>query len=173
MTCREYVTGRNSMLDVDTINTLREMMTLARRSALEFFGDAQKREDEDHEYSSIWQDLLTSGQRETGIALSTSLKRIGVEVAGAARGSPLLGEADLQDLRYNTRRMAAALRFRKYRQWGVYIHHDADIVLGVDPPGQIEEELPSVNAARLIFEEAASTTTLSIVTNLCLPDDGR
>ena len=68
--------------------------------------------------------------------LRAAIKSLSVDIAGAARGSPLIAEADLQDLRHITRQMLANVRFKKYRHSGVYVHHDEDLVLGVDPPSQ-------------------------------------
>ena len=57
---------------------------------------------------------------------------------GPVRGSPLLAEADTQELRHNTRQMLANVLFREYSHSRVYIHHDEGVVLGVDPPSHEE-----------------------------------
>ena len=56
--------------------------------------------------------------------LRTTIKTLSVDIAGAARGLPLIAEADIQDLRYNTRQMLANVRFNQYHHSGVYVHHD-------------------------------------------------
>ncbi|MGD0200543.1 MAG: hypothetical protein ABSD27_07305, partial [Bryobacteraceae bacterium] len=85
------------------------------------------------------------------------MKRLSVDVAGAARGSPLVAEADLQDLRHNARRMLASIHFHEYRHWGVFVHHDEGVVLGVDPPSQAEAPLPGVETAKQLFAKAATS----------------
>jgi nucleoside 2-deoxyribosyltransferase len=48
--------------------------------------------------------------------------------------------------------MLASIYFRRYRHWGVYVHHDEGTVLGVDPPSQREEPVPNVRTAQELFE---------------------
>ena len=101
------------MLSNERLAELREELTGLRSRGNEFFDHAQQRQDQGLEYSDIWTNLLTPEQRATGDELRSDLKRLSVEIAGAARGSPLLSEADLQDLRFNTRRILASLHFHK------------------------------------------------------------
>jgi hypothetical protein len=61
------------------------------------------------------------------------MKRLSVDIAGAARGSPLIAEADLHDLRNNTRRILASIHFH-----------------------QEEEPVNHVVTARHLFSNAAS-----------------
>jgi len=145
------------MLNREGIAELRERLTTIRNAATSFFDKAQRRQDEGREYSHIWDDLLTPELRQEGEELRATMKRLGVDIAGAARGSPLIAEADLQDLRHNTRRMLATIHFRKYRHWGVIVHHDEDIILGVDPPSQEEKPVTDVARARPLFNNAAAS----------------
>jgi len=142
------------MLNKEEIAELRDSLSRIRDAGAMFFDRAQRNQDEGREYSDIWDDLLTPELREEGEALRGTVKRLSVEIAGAARGSPLIAEADLQDLRHDTRRMLAAIHFHKYRYRGVYVHHDEDIVLGVDPPSQEEEPVTDVARARRFFTRA-------------------
>ena len=66
--------------------------------------------------------------------LRQAIKELSVDLAGAARVSPLLADADMQELRHNTRQMLANVYFREYHHTGVDVHHDEGTVLGVDPP---------------------------------------
>jgi hypothetical protein len=50
--------------------------------------------------------------------------------------------------------MLAAIHFRQYQQWGVRVHHDEDVVLGVDPPSQEEKPVRDVARARRLFDGA-------------------
>ena len=122
-----------------------------------YFDKAQELQNEGREYSDIWLDLLTSELREEGEDLRANIKRLSVDIAGAGRGSPLIAEADFQDLRHNTRRLLASVHFRQYQYSGVYVHHDEDIVLGVDPPSQSEEPVTSVIRARKQFHRAVGS----------------
>ena len=88
--------------------------------------------------------------------LRTTLKRLSVDIAGAARGSPLIDEADLQDLRHNSRQMLASLRFKKYRHSPTYVHHDEGLVLGVDPPSQDEVPVDEPATAHGLFAGGAN-----------------
>ncbi len=145
------------VLDNEGITELRERLTTICNSATSFFDKAQRRQDHGGEYNDIWDDLLPGKLRQEGENLRAITKRLSVDIAGAARGSPLIAEADLQDLRHDTRRMLASIHFHRYLYWGVVVHHDEDIVLGVDPPSQEEELLADVAEARRSFNNAASS----------------
>src|SRR5260370_36640455 len=96
------------ILNNEGIAELRERLTMIRNATTSFFDKAQERQDQGREYSDIWDDLLTPELRQEGTNLRAIVKRLSVDIAGAARGSPLIAEADLQDLRHNTRRMLAS-----------------------------------------------------------------
>jgi hypothetical protein len=142
------------MLTKEGIAELRERLAGVSAAGASFFDKAQRCQDEHGEYSNIWDGLLTPDLRDEGDEVRAAVKRLGVDTAGAARGSPLIAEADLQDLRHNTRRMLAAIHFHSYRQRGVYVHHDEDVVLGVDPPSQEEKPVTDVARARRFFDGA-------------------
>ncbi len=102
-------------------------------------------------------------------ALRQTIKELSVDVAAAARISPLLSDADMQELRHNTRQMLANVQFREYRHTGVYIHHDEGTVLGVDPPTHDEISFQDDASARRRFDQAAAKT-LDLI-DLLLPTD--
>jgi hypothetical protein len=143
------------MISKEGIAELRERLTTTCNAGASFFDKAQELQDGDLVYSGIWDDLLTPDLRQEGEDLRAAIKRLSVGIAGAARGSPLIAEADLHDLRHNTRRMLASVHFHQYRHWGVHVHHDEDVVLGVDPPSQEEEPIAGVEAAAHLFNNAA------------------
>ncbi len=147
------------MIGNEGITALRERLTTIRDAAQSYFDKSQEVQNQGYVYRSIWDDLLTPELRQQGEDLRASTKRLSVDIAGAARGSPLIAEADLQDLRHNTRRMLASIYFHNYRHWGVVVHHDEDIVLGVDPPSQEEENVNGAEAARSLFNNAAATVS--------------
>lgn len=94
---------------------------------------------------------LSVEERLASEALVRELKRLMVGVASLVKGAALLGEADVRDLGDLTKEMAAALKFRRYRHWGIYIHHDEGDYIGADPPGQSEDETVSVKEAHSTF----------------------
>ncbi len=145
------------MLNKEGISELRERLAKLRVGANTAFAEAERRRDEGKVYSDISKDLLTPALRREVEQLRGEVTRLSVDIAGAARGSPLIAEADFQDLRHNTRRMLAALRFHKYRYRGIYVHHDEGTVLGVDPASQKEQPLTDPAIARRIFNRAIST----------------
>jgi hypothetical protein len=145
------------MLNKEGIADLRQLLTEIQHAATSFFDSAQELQDQSGGYRNIWDGLLTDQLRKEGDSLRSKLKMVSVRIAGAARGSPLIAEADFQDLRHNTRRMIAAIRFHNYQYRGVYVHHDEDVVLGVDPPSQEEEAVTDVARARRIFNGAAAS----------------
>ena len=91
-------------------------------------------------------------------ALRRTIKELGVDIAAAVRVSPLHSDADMQELRHNTRQMLANVQFREYHHTGVHVHHDEDVVLGVDPPTHEEFSFEDVATARRRFDHAAAKT---------------
>ena len=102
-------------------------------------------------------------------ALRRTIKALSVDISGAARGSPLLAEADTQELRHNTRQMLANVHFCEYSHTGVYIHHDEGVVLGVDPPSNEDVPFDDAATAQKRFEEA--TTKILDLIDLLSPTD--
>ena len=80
----------------------------------------------------------------------------------------MLADADMQELRHNTRQMLANVYFREYHHTGVYVHHDEGTVLGVDPPTHEEIPLQDTSAPRRFDQAAVKTLDL---TDLLLPTD--
>lgn len=62
------------------------------------------------------------------------------QVARAIRNAPLASEADQRDMMTGTKAMRAALRLRNFRSWDAEILNNEDIVLGVTPAGQSDDE---------------------------------
>jgi nucleoside 2-deoxyribosyltransferase len=155
------------MISKEKIVELGQRLTTIRNGAAGFFDKVQELQDQGSAYRDSWRDLLTTDLLQEGEELRNAIKRLSIDIAGAARGSPLIAEADLHDIRHNTRRMLASVHFHQYRHWGVYVHHDEDIVLGVDPPSQAEEPVTSAAIARDLFDQAA--TSISELTDLLSP----
>lgn len=159
-------------LTKEDIGTLQSRVIALREQAAEYFATAKLDEIRD---GSSWrtkiawkiEDAETLRKCET---LRQAIKELSVEIAGAARGSPLLAEADMQELRHSTREMLASVRFREYRHWGVYVHHDEGTVLGVDPASQEETPLEEPSTAASRFDSAV-VKALDL-SDLLLPSDG-
>ena len=142
------------MLTKEGIDDLRGRLEAVRIAASDFFSRASPQGTAD------WAGVMTLAildeetltQSET---LRTQVKRLSVDIAGAARGSPLIAEADLHELRHSTRQMLAALRFNAYSYQGVYVHSDEDRVLGVDPPTHHEHGVSDSTEAQTSFDVAA------------------
>ncbi len=110
-------------------------------------------------------------------SLARRLKKLMVQLSSLVKGAALLGEPDIRDLSLFTKKMSAALRFRRYRQWGIYIHHDEGAILGVDPPRQSEDEEISLYHAHQIFEESyrqimSMTDLVSTTERSSIPSEG-
>ena len=149
------------MLTREGIDSLRERLAVVRVAGSRYFTHADPVAIDNAFGTHSWRIENDDIQNEAE-DLRTTIKRLGVDIAGAARGSPLIAEADLQDLRHNTRQMLANVRFNRYRHSGTYVHHDEGIVLGVDPPSQNEDPVDEVATAHGLFDGAA-TAVLDLI----------
>ena len=143
------------MITREGIASLQDRLTAAHDAGAAYFAHAEPVRVDEEFGSHSWR-VATDDIRNEADALRTTLKNLSVDIAGAARGSPLIDEADLQDLRHNTRQMLSNVRFKRYRHSGVYVHHDEGLVLGVDPPSQGEDPVDEPATARSLFEGAVN-----------------
>jgi hypothetical protein len=104
------------------------------------------------EQSDVW-DQLTPEYQQHADDLRARVRSVMAEVAKVAQDSLLLSETDLRELGSSAKRMAAAIRFRRFQEFGITVHHDEDIVLGVTPAHQSDDERISLQQARTIFTE--------------------
>jgi hypothetical protein len=104
-----------------------------------------------------WPRLSTQAQ-DSADQLRASVRQVMAEIAQEAQRSVLVDVADLRSLGQNAKTMAASLRFRRFRHWEAHIHHDEGTYLGMNPPGQSEDELILPEAARSEFLEAYRKT---------------
>ena len=157
------------MLKHEDIEALRQQVRDTLKEADHYFADAKPVKVDrgppwaPDEYWSVGDAKM----QEVAESVRMSVKELSVAVAAAARASPLLDEADMQELRQSTREMLASVYYRGYRHVGVYVHHDEDIVLGVDPPSHEEFELEDASKAREHF--AAAARRILDVIDLLLP----
>lgn len=68
------------------------------------------------------------------------------------RQAPLLSEADLADLRFLSKELMSALRYRQHKEWGPKVLRDEDSVLGIRPAGQDDSEWLSITIAQVTFQ---------------------
>lgn len=142
-------------LTTEDIVSLRSKFTAVRDEGAAFFAEANPTRIDLNYWDHSWE-IESNVIQDRAEALRADIKTLSVAIAGAARGSPLHAEADMQELRHNTRQMLANVRFREYRHTGVYIHHDEDTVLGVDPPSHEQIPFEDAAVAPKRFDEAAS-----------------
>ena len=142
-------------LTTEDIVSLRNRLTAVRVQGAAYFAEANPTKIHHNTWEHSWE-IESNNVRNEAETLRANIKALSVDIAGAARGSPLLAEADTQELRHNTRQMLANVRFHQYRHTGVYIHHDEGMVLGVDPPSHEQVPFEDAATAPKRFVEAAS-----------------
>ena len=142
-------------LTTEDIVSLRNRLTAVRDQGAAFFAEANPTRIDLNHWDHSWE-IESNVIQDEAEALRANIKALSVAIAGAGRGSPLHAEADMQELRHNTRQMLANVRFHEYRHTGVYIHHDEGTVLGVDPPSHEQVPFKDAAAAPKRFDEAAS-----------------
>ena len=163
--------GSRMQLTREDIEALRKQFVLLRREGERYFAEAEPVQIHSDvpwrtEHTWVVDDEETLRRGET---LVQDVKRLSVELAAAARGSPLLADADMQELRHSTRQMLANVRFSEYQHSGVHVHHDEGNVLGVDPPSHEEIPLCDADTAGRRFDQAAAK--MLDVADLLLPTD--
>ncbi len=93
-------------------------------------------------------DDLNEGDKKRYSEISQNLATVVSQTFDVIETSSLFDESDRQALRDGLRRADAALRFRHYRRWDLFVEHDEGTVLGVVPAGQAEDPIFSVPHAR-------------------------
>ena len=134
------------------------------------FWEANRSENWD-ERDQYWSQLPEPIQNE-GRRLSSRLVSLAGHIARAARNAPLLSEADQRELMKGTKAMRAALLLRRFRSWDTEILNNEDIVLGVNPPGQSDNEPLAPEEAKKTFEEWAENVRSIIDLLLASPNIG-
>ena len=158
-------------LTKEDIGALRAQLVTVREKANVYFAEARPEMVVDRtawQSRENWKLVDPKSLRECA-ALRQTIKALSVDIAAAARVSPLLADADMQELRHSTRQMLANVRFCEYRHAGVYVHHDEGMVLGVDPPSHEEIPFEDAGTAQRRFDQA-SATAMDLV-DLLLPTD--
>ena len=162
------------LLTQEAIFMLRQRLLDITQNAMKYFDDANPERAEEETPSRYipggltWEvtDAKTLQKCEQ---LRQDIKILGVDIAAAARISPMLSDADMQELRHDIRQMLANLRFRLYRHSGVEVHHDEGYVLGVDPPTHEETPFDDASTASRHFHQTAQKVVDII--DLLMPTD--
>lgn len=100
--------------------------------------------------NAYW-DMLDENSQKSSLSIQKNLLSIVSSVIPVIKSSLLLNEADERDIGICTKRMRAALRLRNFRSWDTEILHDEDIVLGVNPPGQSEDDPSTPDESKKAF----------------------
>jgi hypothetical protein len=98
---------------------------------------------------------LPDGLKDEARRVDNRLVSLMRQVARASQNAPLSSEADQRDVQTGTKAMRAALLLRRFRSWSTEVLNDEDVVLGVKPAGQSDDEpFPPLEAGRTFSEWA-------------------
>ncbi len=88
---------------------------------------------------TYWNKLPKELQAKSQEAQEMTLKVISL-ILPFLQSSPILDKSDEKDIGIYAKKMRSALKLIKYRSWGIEVISDEDVVLGVEPPGQSEND---------------------------------
>ncbi|HVS87142.1 MAG TPA: hypothetical protein VHF01_02850 [Candidatus Acidoferrum sp.] len=145
----------------DKQNSIRaELGTLGEKGAAFFDSASSVLEEMGHgsgfaPYSSpsSWE-VLPQELKEISCGLRERLVKLGIGILDAAKLSPLLGTADLKQIRLSLREMSASLRFREFEHHDTYVITEEDRAYGMIPEEETEGKT-SVAAAASQFRRAS------------------
>jgi hypothetical protein len=132
------------------IGHLKNDLSDIRNKAVEFFSNASNicgdtdaefnyTYPKSYEASEYWV-MLNDEQHSFSTSVQKDLLKVVSQVIPLIKNSLLLNEADERDIGICTKRIRSALQLRKFRSWDAQVLHDEDIVLGVHPPGQSDDQ---------------------------------
>ncbi|MEX2493214.1 MAG: hypothetical protein WD425_15790 [Nitrospirales bacterium] len=104
--------------------------------------------------NAYW-DKLTQEIHQLSQKTQETLLNVIALIIPTLKASPVLDVSDEKDVGRCAKRMRAALKLRKYRSWDIEVLHDEGTVLGVNPPGQSEDECSTPTDAQKAFFECA------------------
>lgn len=108
--------------------------------------------------------------KEAQERLTARLKVSILTIVDGCKGSPLTDETDIKDLRFDMKRMSAALRLKRYFQLDTEVLHDEGVVLGVRPSYQ-EEGTSTIEEAKAFF--IGSYDEVVRILDLVSPQEGQ
>lgn len=126
-----------------------------RAAATAFFENAIA-EVGDHSGDPAWS-ALSPDRRGEALEVTAGLADLATSVGPAIRRSALMSDVDAKEAGRAIKGMRAALRFRRYRFWDPSVLHDEDIVLGVQPGGEEDDNPLSPAEAASVFETWADS----------------
>ncbi len=103
--------------------------------------------------ASTWE-VLPPELKETSDGIRDRLLKLGIRILDAAKLSPLLGPADLKQIRLHLREMSASLRFKKFEHSDTYAITEEDRVYGMIPEEESEDRT-NVDSAKRLFRNAS------------------
>jgi hypothetical protein len=136
---------------------IRQRLMLIEGAATAYFRRAaESLQQVDFEFSShqLWSKLPADLRQQSDLLIG-DLIALAREAGPAVRRSPLLSEADSVEVGHAVKGMRAALKLGRYQYWGPEVLHDEDIVLGVRPAGQSDDNAIMPTAAAELFETFA------------------
>jgi hypothetical protein len=104
--------------------------------------------------SAYW-DQLTKETRALSQQTQETLLNAITLLLPAIKASPVLDSSDEKDTGQCVKRMRASLRLRNYKSWNIEVLADEDRVLGVNPPGQSDDEANAPAEAKKTFFNCA------------------
>lgn len=123
--------------------------------------------------NAYW-DKLTQETRKLSQKSQETLLNVIALIIPTLKASPVLDMSDERDVGRCVKRMRSALKLRKFRSWDIEVLHDEGSVLGVNPPGQSEDECsPPVDAWNAFLEcveQLEGITQLLKITPANVPD---
>ncbi|MEK6410098.1 MAG: hypothetical protein AABN34_24500 [Acidobacteriota bacterium] len=129
--------------------------SLLRAAAARFFSEA-----EDgvrlHAGDSAWS-LLQPDLRAEALEIAAGLADLATSLGPAIRRSALLSEVDAREAGRAIKAMRAALKFRRFQHWDSSVLHDEDVVLGVRPGGESDDDPLTPSEAAEVFEYWAAS----------------
>src|SRR5215469_1112857 len=122
------------MASVATIVELQAQLTHARDAAAKFLGECKTAAEAEGLSSYDIPPHLAPKAKELSEPFYPPLVRI----SSLVRQSSMFSSTDVDAINLAVRRIDAALRLRRFEEWGPEILSDEDIVLGVRPAGSSE-----------------------------------
>jgi hypothetical protein len=107
--------------------------------------------------ADVWQ-YMSNAEKLSADVTRSDIRAAMVDIGAQAQNSLLLDESDVRLLAQNAKTMTACLRFKMYKSWGINIHHDEGSYIGMDPPGQSEDDPILPEQARQEFQESYRKT---------------
>jgi hypothetical protein len=116
----------------------------------------------------VFQHASDTDRNEFVPTTSREITRLVAKIIETSKSSPLVSDVDRSDLRVALRQLLASLNFRRYHHWTTNVLSDEDRVLGVEPPGQREDDCKYQDAVNQ-FNKACEN--LARILNLLVPSD--